>query len=181
MKRMTCTFLVAATLATPAFAYAQSQSGLKATSETRADQLHRKAVSLHGERSRLEEAANLHKWSAKLREPGDPRAFEGFALAAHLFVYAGKLRQAGETMEQAAKFALDRGDVVNAARSYLEAAFIAERERKPNDVLKMARRAELLANSPALAGAERDAILTRIHRTIATATQASGGQPSKRK
>jgi hypothetical protein len=57
-----------------------------------------------------------------------------------------------------------RGDLKQAAMSYLDAAWIAQEQRKQEQVWDLGHRAEILADSPLLSGNDRRDILRRIER-----------------
>jgi hypothetical protein len=67
-------------------------------------------------------------------------------------------------MAQAAGQALARGDLRAAALAYLDAAWIAQEQKKPRQVWELGHRAEMLADSPLLGASDRAAILQRIRR-----------------
>src|SRR5215813_5689267 len=92
----------------------------------KAEQLQQQANLLHADPARASESARLHKQSAHLRSAGDPEAVESLALAAHLYSYAGRPQAARQTMEEAAERALSMGNVLRAARAYVDAAFFAD-------------------------------------------------------
>lgn len=90
-----------------------------------ADRLHEKAIRLHGDAGKAEQIAALHRRSARMRPPSDPRAFQCYADAAQVLVAARKVTKARALIEESAEFALSRGDSVNAARAYAYAAMLA--------------------------------------------------------
>ena len=58
-----------------------------------------------------------------------------------------------------------RGETSGAAAlAYLDAAWIAQAQKKPRQVWELGHRAELLADSPLLGAPDRAAILQRIRR-----------------
>jgi hypothetical protein len=128
----------------------------------RAEQLQQEATLLHADPARASEAARLYKQSAHLRTAGDPAAVESLALAAHLFGYAGRSLAARQTMEEAAERALAMGNVLRAARAYVEAAFFADVQHDRSDTARLGRKALLLAGSSVLTADERASILNRI-------------------
>ena len=128
----------------------------------RAAEIEQRAVELHSDVTRAAEAARLHHWSAELRAAADPNAVESLAMAAHLFGYAHRPKEARKTMEQAADRALAMGDVARAAHAYLEAAFFADVLKQRSEVERLGKKALLLANSPLLPDDQRKAITDRI-------------------
>ena len=67
-------------------------------------------------------------------------------------------------MAHAAERALARGDLRAAALAYLDAAWIAQEQEKPNQVWELGHRAEILAASPLVSESDRGVILQRIER-----------------
>ncbi len=59
------------------------------------------------------------------------------------------------------------GDLRTAALAYVDAAWIAQEQKNTKQVWELGHRAEMLADSPLLASADRAAILKRISRTPA--------------
>ena len=128
-----------------------------------ADSLHESAAALVSAR-RLRDAARLHRRSAELRAPEDPLGFRCLREAAALAYFGSDRTTAWGDMAEAAEHALARGDLRTAALAYLDAAWIAQEQRNPRQVWELGRRAEMLADSPLLAAADRAAILQRIRR-----------------
>src|SRR5215218_5277064 len=113
-------------------------------SSVKADSLHEVAVRL-ATAGRWRDAARIYRRSAEFRAAGD--------------------RSGARTdMAHAADRALARGDLREAALAYLDAAWIAQEQQKPNQVWEFGHRAEILAASPLLSELDRGAILQRIER-----------------
>ena len=106
-------------------------------------------------------AALLYQEAAELSD-GDPVAATRHRQAGILAFYAGREGRAVEQLTHAAETALEWGDVATAARSYLEAAWVAHQEGDGERTLSLAERAERLARSPLLARAERADLMRRI-------------------
>ncbi len=134
------------------------------TSSVRADSLHEAAVSLAQTTHRWRDAARLHRRSAELRAAEDVHGFRCLTEAAALAYAAGDRSRARADMADAARHALDRGDLRAAALAYLDAAWIAQEQKDPREVWELGRRAEILAASPLLGWSDRAAILGRIRR-----------------
>jgi hypothetical protein len=132
-------------------------------SSVRADSLHSAAVALV-KAHRLRDAARLHRRSAELRAAEDPLGFRCLNEAAALAYLTGDHSRARADMAQAAGHALARGDLRAAALAYLDAAWIAQEQKKPRQVWELGHRAEMLADSPLLGASDRAAILQRIRR-----------------
>ena len=128
-----------------------------------ADSLHESAAALVSAH-RFRDAARLHRRSAELRAPEDPLGFRCLNEAAALAYFGRDRTTARGDMATAAEHALARGDLRTAALAYLDAAWIAQEQRNPRQVWELGHRAEMLADSPLLAAADRAAILQRIRR-----------------
>lgn len=134
-----------------------------AASTARADSLFARAARREIQSIRdFRKVAAMYEKSAELREVGDEKRFEALQMAARLRYGSGERRQAADDMEQAAQEAAARGDVVNAADSYIDAAHLAVELRERERALKFVRTAELLTRSPLLSEQQRAAVQTRI-------------------
>ncbi len=111
---------------------------------------------------RYDEAARLFLKAADTRELGDPIRTRDISMAARLSFYRGDVERARTLMERAADEAASTGDVMQAAATYLDAAFLARESGDGENVTRLARKAEMLARSPLLADKDRDDILNRI-------------------
>jgi len=151
-----------ATLGLPAAASAQYQLPTL-TSSARADSLHEAAAALVVAH-RWGDAARLHRRSAQLREADDSLGFRCLKDAAALEYATGDRSGARRDMAAAAGQALARGDLRAAALAYLDGAWIAQEQKNPRQVWELGHRAEMLADSPLLGAADREAILRRIER-----------------
>ena len=144
----------------PAAALAQRQLDpvrVTATSDAaRADSLYRAAADYPLTKLRdFRKIARLYEESAALRADGDEKRFGSLRRAAYIRYGRGDRRQATANMEQAAHEAALRGDVVNAARAYTDAAHIAAELNQDARALEFTRAAELLTESPLLTAAQR--------------------------
>jgi hypothetical protein len=161
-SRLSIAGVLLATLGLPAAASAQYQLPTL-TSTARADSLHEAAVALVTAH-RWGDAARLHRRSAQLRDADDPLGFRCLKDAAALEYATGDRSSARTDMAAAAGQALARGELREAALAYLDAAWIAQEQKNPRQVWELGHRAEMLADSPLLAAADREAILRRIER-----------------
>lgn len=128
-----------------------------------ADEIHDKAVALYTDPVRHGQAAHLLRQECELRAPEDPLAYRCLSMSARLFYYTGELLDARTMMEKAAVNALQRGDVVSAARSYIEAAWVAEEQNRGGPkTAELVGKARSLSASPLLTETERAWILARI-------------------
>ena len=142
----------------------------------RADSLHAAAEALVAAH-RWGDAARLHRRSADLRDAEDPLGFRCLTEAAALAYASGDRTGARGDMAAAASQALARGDLSAAAQAYLDAAWIAQEQKHPRQVWELGHRAEMLADSPLLAAADRRAILQRIERAPVAMRMAMRREP----
>ena len=133
-------------------------------SSVKADSLHEAAAELRMV-GRWRDAARLYRRSAEFRAAEDPRASQSLTEAAALAYAAGDRSGARTDMARAAERSLARGDLRAAALAYLDAAWIAQEQEKPNQVWEFGHRAEILAASPLLSESDRGVILKRIDRS----------------
>lgn len=153
-------FLLLLAFALPSDALSQT-SAADVTSE--ADAIHQEAVALYTDPSRHGQAAHLLRQECELRAPEDPAIYRCLSMGARLFYYAGELLDARAMMEEAADNALQRGDVMAAARSYLEAASIAlKQNRGDTKAVELIGKARILSSSPLLSDSQRGWILAKI-------------------
>jgi tetratricopeptide (TPR) repeat protein len=160
--RLSAAGVLLVTLALPATAPAQHRLPT-VISSFKADSLHEAGEALVAAH-RYRDAARLHRRSAELRPAEDPLGFRCLSEAAALVYAAGDRSAARGDLAQAADHALARGDLRNAAMAYLDAAWIAQEQGKPQQVWELGHRAEMLAESPLLGSSDRAAIVQRIKR-----------------
>ena len=127
-----------------------------------ADRLASEADSLAKMLTHFKKAARLYEASAAARPVGDAKAFTHLRAAAFLRYDSGDKRGSLALMEQAAERAANLGDVIAAANAYIDAALIAGELRQGSRAQDDSRRAALLAKSPLLDGAQRNALLARM-------------------
>lgn len=161
-SRLAAAGVLLATLGLPTAAPAQYRLPT-INAAVRADSLHEAAEALVAGH-RWGDAARLHRRSAELRDAEDPLGFRCLEEAAALAYASGDRSGARRDMAAAASHALTRGDLRAAALAYLDAAWIAQEQGNPRQVWELGHRAEILADSPLLAAADRQAILQRIKR-----------------
>lgn len=155
------------TLALPPSAFAQHRLPT-ITAVARADSLHEAADALARTTYRWRDAASLHRQSAGLRSAEDTLGYRCLTVAAHLSFASKDLSSAQSDMIAAAEQALGRGDIVRAAHAYADAAWVAKERKRPEQVFKLGRQAEVLASSPLLDSKQRSAIKGRFVRTQGT-------------
>ncbi len=107
-------------------------------------------------------AAKLYRKAAELYAT-DPEAADAWAEAGRMAYYAGDNR-AGDDLRRAGESALAYGRVGFAARSFLDAAWLAREDGLHRTALDLATRASQLARSPRLAAAERAELERRLDR-----------------
>jgi hypothetical protein len=128
-----------------------------------AQALHERAAVLLTDTRRQAAAAALLVEASSLRASDDPTSVKDLLVAGKLYAYANNNRAARTTLERAAARALEFGDQVTAAHAYVDAAFIAIRQKDWETMRALTTSAERIANSPAVAAAQRADILTRIN------------------
>ena len=106
-------------------------------------------------------AAILYRQAAEL-SVDEPIAADHHRHAGLLAFYAGREGQAVDQLTRAAETALAWGDVVSAAQSFLDAAWVAHEDGNNGKALDLAQRAERLARSPLMARADRAQLMQRI-------------------
>lgn len=109
----------------------------------------------------FEQAAELYREASKLRG-ASPESVRNDIRAAHLSYYLGDEGDAIGGLEDAARAALSWDDVTTAARTFLDAAWVAQEDGRIRTAIHLAREAEALSDSPLMARAERNEILERI-------------------
>jgi hypothetical protein len=127
-----------------------------------ADRLKAEAEALYVTPRAYKRAASLHEEEARLRPVSDPRMVEALRQSGRLYTYAGNPAKGRALMQEAAETALRRGDVLLAAHSYLDAAFLALRARDVERALTLAKSADMLSWSPLLEASDRLGIVRRI-------------------
>lgn len=171
--------ILSATMAAPVIAQISTRAsgGTPLSADERADALQDNAAALHGQPQRYAEAAWLYRESAALRPLADARAVEALTSAAHLYNYANRPLDARKVMEQAARRALARGDVVRASQANLDAAFFADKQGNRSQVNRLGRAALTLAGSPLLNAQQRASIVDRIKASPGLAALLDAAKP----
>ncbi len=108
--------------------------------------------------SHLTAAARLREQAAELRAPGDPKGVSDLLIAASARYHSGSSTYARQLYVRAAERALADGDVEVAARGFILAALVANKQHDAA-ALELKARAERLAGSPLLTEAQRRQIL----------------------
>jgi tetratricopeptide (TPR) repeat protein len=111
-------------------------------------------------------AASLYRKAANLRLEGDPQGIRDLIKAGRLWFYVGRADRAAADLAKAGRIAHEYGDVVTAARAYLDAAWAADASGNGARAFDLATKAQRLAQSPLLARQERVRLLARIDEGI---------------
>jgi hypothetical protein len=130
--------------------------------EIRADELLQEANSYGDQRAMWDYASSLYRKSASLREEGDLEAVHALRMAARLAYYGGFKSQAIQDLERAAEHALAGGDLVTAAHTFVDAAWVSKKLGSDRNVDRFARRGLALTESPLIATSDRLGILDRL-------------------
>jgi len=127
--------------------------------------LHSRAMELYDVPERWEEAGELHERAAGLLPKNDAAAYFAYHRAALLYFYAGKTPRARKAMEKAADVAEATGDVLTAAHTWVDAAFLAVAEGYAGKKREFVRAVRELADSELLDDDDRRSILARVDGT----------------
>jgi hypothetical protein len=131
---------------------------------SRADSLHEEALRAQEEVENWERAGALFMEEADLRAADDPGAVDLMIVAANLFRAAGLTMRATQALSAAGSHAEASGDLMRAARAYLDAAYVAQLEGDDRALRDFVGKADALAESPLLSDGERAQIRRRITR-----------------
>ncbi|CAN5797666.1 hypothetical protein BH23GEM9_BH23GEM9_16150 [soil metagenome] len=131
-------------------------------STERAHALRAQAEELFSKPSQWRRAARLLEQSAQLRSADDPGAYTCWMNAARLQAGMGSFSAARRNLEKAAAHAVARGEVVDAANAYIDAAHVAVKEGQAHQAVGLIEKASLLASSPLLDGEQAARINARI-------------------
>jgi hypothetical protein len=142
-------------------ASAQYAAPAEAGPDVEASEVERQAHEATGEIDNWGKASRLYRRAAHLRDD-DPSAAKNYRMAGLLAFYSGHESDAVDDLTRAAETALEWGDLGSAARSFLDAAWVAESDGHDADAFLLAQRAERLARSPLLAAQDRADLLRRI-------------------
>lgn len=122
------------------------------------------ARSLHNSPDEYRRAAMLYLEAAILRGQRDTATMHDQRMAARLLYYVGDAAHARVIMEEAGDQALRLGDVIAAAHTFVDAAWIALQIEQVAEAVRLAERAELLMASPLVDDIARHLLLERIRR-----------------
>ena len=125
-------------------------------------ELEAKARTLFSSPARYGEAVRLFVEAADQREIGDPQRVKNLSMASRLTYYSGDTSDALDLMQRAANEAMATGDVLAAAHSYMDGAFLAQEIGQVGVAAELMKKAERLSFSPLIAARDRDGIRARI-------------------
>lgn len=160
--RITVTVVLLAAAGSPSVATAQYRLPT-IVSSAKADSLGVVADQMVAD-GRWRDAARMYRRSAEYRAAEDPLGSKCLSKAAALAYATGDRSGARTDMANSAERALARGDLRAAAMAYLDAAWIAQEQKRPSQVWELGHRAEILASSPLISESDRGTILQRIER-----------------
>jgi hypothetical protein len=163
LRTLSVPALLAAILLTPTAGIGQAAPAHEAPESEVARALQLEAESLAGtDRSSWNEAAALFVEAAEVSGFGSIEAVENLRKASFMRYYLGDKRQALELMEEAANQAVATGQVLLAAHSYIDGAWLAMEMDRTRSAREFGERARLLAASPHLSEMDRVSILGRV-------------------
>jgi hypothetical protein len=143
-------------------AVAFAPAGLAAQSTSDAARLEADAMTLGEAPTDLVRAADLYRRAAALRPSGDPVAVKDLIQSARFAFYGGKPDQALKDFAFAAETALRLGDILAAAESFTDAAWVAKQVRDGTQAVRYTLRARELTSSPRLNEIDRARLLARL-------------------
>jgi len=126
------------------------------------DEYEARARSMFSNPKRYDEAIKLFLKAAETRDVGDPIRVQDIIMASRLAYYREDLGRSLSLMQRAADEAAATGDVLTAAHSYMDAAFLAKEAGTVEVVVNLVRKAEMLAWSPLISALDKEGILARI-------------------
>ena len=128
----------------------------------RAHQLQVQAEALFSQPARWSKAAKLLERSAALRDASDPEAYDCLASAGRIRAALHQNDAAIRLLTRAGDNALARGDVLDAAESYVMAAHVAVAAKDLALAQQLGEKVKLLSTSPLLSAEQRVAMAARI-------------------
>lgn len=140
---------------------ARAQSSQVKAPEVQAEQMERQAAQMLDDIDNVKKAAKLYRNAAELRG-SHPDAVHSLVMAGTLAFYHGDERQSVRDLTKAGDTALEWGDVVAAAKAFLDAAWVANKDGEGQTAIDLVHRAQRLSQSPLIAQAERREIEARI-------------------
>jgi len=132
------------------------------TRNPEAVQLERRAQDLSFDNRTFGEAARMYRKAAEVRGTKDPVTVTNLRWAGRLAYYAGNATQAVNDLKRAGDLALEWGDVLGAAESFFDAAWIAQKHGRPAEAVKLADRGKELSEVPFLGAEQKAALQGRV-------------------
>ncbi|HEX6135756.1 MAG TPA: hypothetical protein VFZ24_17410 [Longimicrobiales bacterium] len=133
------------------------------TDPGKAAQLRRDAQELFSQPTQWKKAVRMLEESAALRPGSDAEAYDCLMYAGRIRAALGDMRAARTDFEKAAAQALARGDVVEAAHAYIDAAHTAVALKDARGARQLVDSATLLVESPLLPEVERTRLKARLN------------------
>lgn len=163
-KRISLTVATLAILsAAPVLAGQGSEASVRPDPEPeKAEQLREQAEALFSQPKQWKKAVRLLEQSAELRAADDPEAYDCLMYAGRIRAAIGDLRGAREDLEKAAAHALARGEIIDAANAFIDAAHAAVALKDARGARDLVERASLLTQSPLLSMQQRNHLQSRI-------------------
>lgn len=164
VKRISLTAAALAILsAAPVLAAQGAEASVRPDPEhEKAEQLRDKAEALFSQPKQWKKAVRLLEQSAELRAADDAEAYDCLMYAGRLRAAIGDLKGARVNLEKAAAHALARGEIVDAANAFIDAAHAAAALKDSRGARDLVKRASLLTQSPLLSMQQRSHLQARI-------------------
>jgi hypothetical protein len=128
----------------------------------RARALRAQAEELYSQPKHWKKAARLLEQSAQLRAVNDPETYSCLMYAGRLRAAVNDLAGARVDLEHAAAHALARGEIIEAAHAYIDAAHVASSQKNSAAARELVQRATLLAESPLLTAEQKQILESRL-------------------
>jgi hypothetical protein len=106
--------------------------------------------------------AQLYEKAAHLRAEDDPIRVYDLRFAGTTYYYARKLEASRRNLTLAAETAVQFGELVTAAHTFLDAALVALAQKDVETASRLVKRAECLSRSPLIAAGDVSAIRHRL-------------------
>jgi tetratricopeptide (TPR) repeat protein len=129
----------------------------------RAEALEAQAVALYPAASLdYGKVARLYDQAARLRPDDDPARVYDLRVSAIMYQRAHKLSASLRNLTLAAETALQYGDVVMAANTFVDAAWVAREQQDIEAAIRLFQKAECLSRSPLMSLADARALRSRL-------------------
>lgn len=163
-KRISLTVAALAILsAAPVLAVQGAEASVRPDPEPdKAEQLRERAEALFSQPKQWKKAVRLLEQSAELRAADDPEAYDCLMYAGRIRAALGDVKGARINLEKAAEHALARGEIIDAANAFIDAAHAAAALKDGRGARELVERASLLTRSPLLSLQQRNQLQSRI-------------------